>query len=51
MNANVAQLLLLLAGGISGGVALQVAFRGRRSSHGPHRRSFQLGTRTMRPHA
>lgn len=47
MNATVAQLLLVLASGIGGTVALQTVQRRDRS--GPRRRSARLGARLMRP--
>jgi NAD(P)H-dependent flavin oxidoreductase YrpB (nitropropane dioxygenase family) len=43
MNTNVAQLLLILAGGIGDAAVLQAALRRR----GPSRRSFALGAHIM----
>ncbi|OYD60936.1 hypothetical protein [Rhodococcus sp. OK302] len=45
MNANVAELLLVLAAGIGGTAALQAVLRRRGS-----RRSFRLGAHLMQPH-
>lgn len=49
MNANVAQLLLLLAGGIGGIAAVQARFRWTRRT-AQNRRSFELGASTLHPH-